>query len=133
MPNIKIEQSQTETYTAHGGLLLVGQCLNKYAELEKISAPFGPGGVVSNADIIRTSVGLLAQGKSDPSTGSGHRFEAAENVRDNKPFKLSLSIQRVLSASRLRQRMDENARFLIENIVVSCNIAFLKLVLSLSK
>src|SRR5210317_2404975 len=105
MPKIKIEQSKKETYTAQGGLLLVGQCLNNYAELEEISAPFGPGGEVSNADIIRTYVGLLAQGKSD--------FEAVENVRDNKPFMLSLSIQRVLSASRLRQRMDENARFLI--------------------
>ena len=118
MPKVKIEQSQTETYSAQGGLLLVGQCLNTYAQVEEISAPFGPGGEVSNADIIRTSVGLLAQGKSD--------FEAAENVRNDKPFMLSLSIQRVLSASRLRQRMDENARFLIENIVVPCNIAFLK-------
>jgi hypothetical protein len=118
MPKVKIEQSQTETYTAQGGLLLVGQCLNNYAELEKISAPFGPGGTVSNADIIRTYSGLIAQGKSD--------FEAAENVRNDKPFKLCLSITRVLSASRLRQRMDENARFLIENIVVPCNTAFLK-------
>ena len=117
MPKIKIEQSQTETSSAQGGLLLVGQCLNTYAKVLEISAPFGPGGVVSNADIIRTSAGLLAQGKSD--------FEAAENVRNDKPFKLSLSIQRVLSASRLRQRMDENARFLIEDIVVPCNIAFL--------
>lgn len=118
MPKIKIEQSQTETYTSHAGMLLVGQCVNSYAEVEEISAPFGPGGEVSNADIIRTFVGLLAQGKSD--------FEAAENVRNNKPFKLSLSITRVLSASRLRQRMDENARFLIEKIVAPCNIAFLK-------
>ena len=118
MPKIKIEQSQTETYSAQGGLLLVGQCLNNYADLEEISTPFGPGGEVSNADIVRTYVGLLAQGKSD--------FEAAENVRNNKPFKLSLSIKRVLSASRLRQRMDENARFLIESIVVPCNTAFLK-------
>lgn len=118
MPNIKIEQSQTETYTAQGGLLLVGQCLNKYAKLEEISAPFGQGGVVSNADIIRTSVGLLAQGKSD--------FEAVENVRNDKPFKLSLSIKQVLSSSRFRQRMNESARFLIEDIVLPCNIAFLK-------
>ena len=103
MPKIKIEQSQTETYIAQAGIVLVGKCLNDYAKVEEISAPFGPGGEVSNADIIRTSVGLLAQGKSD--------FEAAENVRNNKPFKLSLSIKRVLSASRLRRRMDENARF----------------------
>ena len=118
MQKLKIEQSQTETYTAQGGMLLVGQCLNTYANVEEISAPFGPGGEASNADIVRTYVGLLAQGKSD--------FEAAENLRNDKPFKLSLSIQRVLSASRLRQRMDENARFLIENIVIPCNIAFLK-------
>lgn len=118
MPKIKIEQSQTETYNSHGGLLLLGQCLNKYADLGRICAQYEPGGDVSNEDIIRTSVGLLAQGKSD--------FEAAENVRNNKPFKLCLSIKRVLSASRLRQRMDENARFLIENIVVPANTAFLK-------
>ncbi len=118
MPKLKLEQSKTETYTGHAGTVLVGECLNKYGKLEEISAQLGPGGEVSNADLIRTSVGLLAQGKSD--------FEAVENVRNDKVFKLSMEIGRVLSSSRLRQRFDENARELIEEIVVPCNLEMLK-------
>ncbi|SEH08627.1 hypothetical protein [Candidatus Venteria ishoeyi] len=118
MPNIKLEQSETETYTSHAGMLLVGSCLNKHGNLEAICAPLGKGGEVSNADLIRSYVGLLAQGKSD--------YEAIENVRNDEIFQLSLGIKQVLSSSRQRQRFDENARTLIENVVTPCNIEMLK-------
>ena len=118
MPKLKLEQSTTETYTAQAGTLLIGGYLSNYAELEELCAALGPGGEVSNADMLRTYVGLLAQGKSD--------FEAVENVRDDKVFKLTLEIERVLSSSRLRQRFDEDARVLIEKVVVPCNTALLK-------
>ncbi|SEH07832.1 IS1380 family transposase [Candidatus Venteria ishoeyi] len=118
MPNIKLEQSETETYTSHAGMLLVGSCLNKHGNLDAICAPLGKGGEVSNADLIRSYVGLLAQGKSD--------YEAIENVRNDEIFQLSLGIKQVLSSSRQRQRFDENARTLIENVVTPCNIEMLK-------
>ena len=118
MPKLKLEQSTTETYTAQAGTLLIGGYLSNYSELEELCAALGPGGEVSNADMLRTYVGLLAQGKSD--------FEAVENVRDDKVFKLTLEIERVLSSSRLRQRFDEDARVLIEKVVVPCNTALLK-------
>ena len=118
MPKLKLEQSTTETYTAQAGTLLIGGYLSNYAELEELCAALGPGGEVSNADMLRSYVGLLAQGKSD--------FEAVENVRDDKVFKLTLEIERVLSSSRLRQRFDEDARVLIEKVVVPCNTALLK-------
>jgi len=120
MKTIKLEQSSTETYTAQAGTLLVGRYLNKYANLEDISvdAKLEDNGVVSHADILRSYIGLLCQGKSD--------FEAIENKRDNEVFKLSLGINKVLSSSRLRQRFDKDARPLLEDIVIPSNIEMLQ-------
>ena len=118
MVTINIEQSNSEIYSSNTGLLLVGQCLNKYANLEDVCASLPPGGEVSNADILRTYIGVLAQGKSD--------FEAVENVRENRAFKLSMEIERAISSSRLRQRFDANATNLIEKVIIPCNLNFLR-------
>jgi len=118
MTLINIEQSTSEIYSSNAGVLLVGQCVNKYSELESVCSTLPPGGEISNADMLRTYIGVLAQGKSD--------FEAVENVRENRAFNMSMQIKKPISSSRLRQRFDENATTLIENIIIPCNINFLR-------
>jgi hypothetical protein len=115
---IKIEQSSSEIYTSNSGVLLVGACLNNYANLESVCASLQDGGQISNSDMLRTYIGLLAQGKSD--------FEAAENVRENRTFKLSMGIKRAISSSRLRQRFDQDAIVLTENAIIPCNVNLLR-------
>ena len=114
---INIEQSNSEIYSSNAGLLPVGQCLNKYAELGDVCNIQPPGEEITNSDILRSYIGILAQGKSD--------FEAAENVRENRAFKLSMGIKKSISSSRLRQRFDENATTLIEKVIIPCNTKFL--------
>ena len=117
MALINIEQSTSEIYGSNTGTLLVGKCL-KYSELEYVCSTLSPGGEISNADMLRTYIGVLAQGKSD--------FEAVENVRENRTFKLSMEIEKSISSSRLRQRFDKDATDLIEKVIIPCNIKFLR-------
>ena len=111
-----LEQSNTETYTSHAGLSLVGLCLNKYGNINQAlkSIPFRHG--ISHSDIIKSYIGILSLGKSD--------FEAIENHRHDQHFKASISIQQVPSAPRLRQRLDEQADRLLP-IVHNSNIEFM--------
>jgi len=117
MPKINPEQSTKEIYTSTAGLLSVGECLNRHGKLAQLNAA-DKGGEVSNADMLRTYIGLLCQGKSD--------FEAVERFRHDEIFKLNLQIERVLSSSRLRQRFDRDATRLLEEIVLPCNVNLLK-------
>ena len=96
-----LEQSDTETYTSHAGLSLVGLCLNNYGNINKAlkSIPLRHG--ISHSDIIKSYIGILSLGKSD--------FEAIENYRHDSHFKTSISIKQIPSAPRLRQRLDEQA------------------------
>jgi hypothetical protein len=59
---------------------------------------------VASADIVRSYLGLLVQGKSD--------FDAIENVRGDKFFKHALGIGLLPSSPTLRQRMDAHAQAL---------------------
>ncbi len=111
-----VEQSDTETYTSHAGLSLIGLCLNNYGNINIAlkSIPLRHG--ISHSDIIKSYIGLLSLGKSD--------FEAIENYRHDLHFKTSISIKRVPSASRLRQRLDEQADRLLP-ILHNSNIEFM--------
>lgn len=115
---INIEQSNSEIYSSNAGLSLVGQCMNGYAKLDDVCNTLPPGGEITNADMLRSYIGILSQGKSD--------FEAVENVRENRTFKLSMGIKKSISSSRLRQRFDENATHLIEDVIIPCNINLLR-------
>ncbi|MBF0422375.1 MAG: hypothetical protein HQL73_05225 [Magnetococcales bacterium] len=114
MERFIIEQSDQEFYTSKGGLALVGSCLNRYASLEKAlsrSMPLRHG--ISHVDIIKSYFGLICQGKSD--------FEAIVQHRKDDFFMKSLGIDKVPSAARLRQRMDEGATVwtpIIQNLSV---------------
>ncbi|WP_031432119.1 IS1380 family transposase [Methylomarinum vadi] len=117
MKRFILEQSETEFYTSHSGLALVGLCLNQYGQLNQVldkGIPLRHG--IAHADIIKSMIGSLCLGKSD--------FEAIENYRDDDYFKTALSIQQVPSSARLRQRLDEHAEALLP-LVYQSNIDFL--------
>jgi hypothetical protein len=102
MKKIIIEQSDTELYTSHSGLGLVGLLLNDHTALIRQASQSVPGNPsVSHGDVLKSYIGLLALGKSD--------FEAATGVRQDEWFKSSLGIAKVPSAETLRQRLDRFA------------------------
>lgn len=102
---LKIEQSTTEFYTPVAGLYFVGHAINKQTTLGKTLQKVKKRHGIANIDLIRTYSGLLAQGKSD--------FDAVDNYRHDDWFRRSMGIKQMPSASRLRQRFDEDATQLI--------------------
>ena len=112
-----LEQSETEFYTNHSGLDLVGLFLNRYDQLNQtlekgISLRHG----ISYTDIIKSMIGTLCLGKCN--------FEAIENHRDDDYFKAALAIHQIPSSARLRQRLDEHADALLP-IIYQSTIDFL--------
>ena len=105
MRTFKLEQSKTEIITPHGGLALVGHCLNKQTSLAKTARTLAKRHGIPNIDLIRTYLGLICLGKSD--------FEAVEQARHDPFFKAALGIKQSASSARLRQRFDEDSRALI--------------------
>lgn len=102
MKKIIIEQSDTELYTSHSGLSLIGLLLNEHTTLVSRASQSVPGNPsVSNDDVLKSYIGLLAVGKSD--------FEAVSGVRHDEWFKSSLGIGKVPSTETLRQRLDRFA------------------------
>lgn len=102
MKKIIIEQSDTELYTGQSGLSLIGLLLNEHTTLVHRASQSIPGNPsVSNDDVLKSYIGLLAVGKSD--------FEAVTGVRQDEWFKNSLGIGKVPSAETLRQRLDRFA------------------------
>lgn len=105
MRTFKIEQSKTEIITPHGGLALIGHCLNKQTSLAKTSRTIVKRHGIANIDLIRTYLGLICLGKSD--------FEAVEQTRNDPFFKHAMGIKQSASSARLRQRFNEDAQALI--------------------
>lgn len=102
MKRFILEQSDDEFYTAHSGLALVGQCINRYTGLDaRVRRLAGEGGEIPHADVLRSYLGLLCCGKSD--------FEAITDQRNDAYFRHALDLDLVPSASTLRQRMDQQA------------------------
>jgi hypothetical protein len=102
MKRFSVERSESEDYTSHSGLGLVGILLNKHTSLCKRAEQAAYGSPsVSHADVIRTYVGLLALGKSD--------FEAVSGVKPDPWFKAAMGMRKVPSAETLRQRLDRHA------------------------
>jgi hypothetical protein len=105
MRTFTLQQSRTEVYTPHGGLALVGHCLNRHTSLTKTARTVVKRHGIPNIELIRTYLGLITVGKSD--------FEAAEPVRTDPFFKSALGIKQSPSSARLRQRFDEDAKALV--------------------
>lgn len=99
----KIEQSPDGLVTSHSGMALVGLLVDRYTHLSKDlkdCLPYCRG--VSHADVAKTYVGLMCQGKND--------FEAVNGVQGDVFFQRALHIKRMPSEPTLRQRFDEHAR-----------------------
>ena len=117
MKRFILEQSDTEFYTSHSGLALIGLCLNRYTTLSKTldkTIPLRHG--MAHSDLIKSYLGQLCLGKSD--------FEAVEAARDDRYFKEALAIKHVPSSARLRQRLDTSASALLP-VMYTTNIEFL--------
>lgn len=98
---LKIEQSDTELYTPVAGLYFIGHAINQKTALKKTLRSVSKRHGIPNIELIRAYSGLLATGKSD--------FEAVENIRNDDWFQQCVGIRQMPSASRLRQRFDEDA------------------------
>src|SRR5690554_6205762 len=101
----KVEQSNTEVITPHGGLAVVGHCLNKQTSLAQTCRAIVKRHGIPNIDLVRTYTGLICLGKSD--------FETVEQARHDPYFKAALGIKQSPSSARLRQRFGEDACALI--------------------
>jgi hypothetical protein len=105
MRKFKLEQSSTEITTPHGGLALVGHCINKQTSLRKTARTVSRRHGIPTIELIRTYLGLICLGKSD--------FEAVEMARHDPFFKAAMGIKHAVSSARLRQRFDEDAQALM--------------------
>jgi len=119
MKRFILEQSDSEFYTSHSGLALVGLFINRYSELPRVIGREmdNTRNIISHVDILRSYLGLLCLGKSD--------FEAITAMRQDQFFKNSLGIRHIPSAERLRQRLDEEAGNLLP-LVQRCSVKMLK-------
>jgi hypothetical protein len=117
-PRFTIEQSDTEFYTSHSGMALVGLAINRFTTLASRLAKAAPCQGIATADVLRCYLGLLCQGKSD--------FEAIRPFwEDDEFFAAALGVQNVPSPETLRQRMDKVAEA-SRWIVNFCTVEFIK-------
>ena len=99
MKRLILEQSSGEFYTSHSGLALVGACINRYSGLGRRASRQSRGtGQISDIDILRSYLGLLALGKSD--------FQAITAMQGDDCFRQALAINRLPSAESLRGCLD---------------------------
>ncbi|WP_397378765.1 IS1380 family transposase [Paenibacillus sp. YYML68] len=111
---MKFEFVQSNEYlTTHTGLTAIGALLAKTnlgARLNKTVLPENPNPDISNADVMKSYLGLLCQGKSD--------FDHIEPFRQDDAFSISLDIRDVPSSPTLRQRLDMAGSSIWKDIVL---------------
>lgn len=104
MKKLVIEATK-ERIVAQSGLAIVGNLLSLTNLASRLNAYRLPdisrNPVCSNADVAKSYIGLLCQGKSD--------YDNIETFREDAFFALALDIQRVPSSPTLRQRLDQAA------------------------
>ncbi len=101
-PRFTIEQSDTEFYSSQSGMALVGLAINRYTTLASRLAKAALCQGIATADVVRSYLGLLCQGKSD--------FAAIRPFWDDDEFfAAALGVQNIPSPETLRQRMDKVA------------------------
>ena len=101
MKKFIIERSEDEFYTSSSGLTLVGLGVNRFTKLSGKLKRAMPDKPITNIDVLRSYIGLLALGKSD--------FEAITDMRDDRFFHESMGLKSCPSTETLRQRLDEIA------------------------
>lgn len=103
---MKIEfiQSKDLILTTHAGLTTVGTLIQhtdlmkklNHTTLKEFEYPYH-----SHADVMKSYLGLLCQGKND--------FEPIEPFRKDGVFRVCMQVKRVPSSATLRQRLDAAA------------------------
>ncbi len=102
MKRLILEQSSEEFSTSHSGLALAGACINRYSDLGRYVGRVTKGSDhITEIDILRSYLSLLCPSQSD--------YQAIAAMREEDYFKQALSIGRIPSVERLRQRLDEAA------------------------
>ena len=102
MQKFILEQSDSDIFTAHSGLALVGACVNKHSNLAAtLVRACGNAGRISDFDVLMSYLGLLCLGKSD--------FDAITGRRHDEFFQHALGLEAVPSSETLRQRMNDKA------------------------
>jgi hypothetical protein len=97
-----IEQSDQEFYTSQSGMALVGLAINRYTTLATRVTKAAPCQGIATADVLRSYLGLLCQGKSD--------FAAIRPFfEDDEFFRAALGLEKTPSPETLRQRLDRFA------------------------
>lgn len=95
--------------TPVAGLALVGHLLESLSiHFKRIDAVVPVSTGIRTGDVLRSYLGLLAQGKSD--------FDAIENYRGDTFYRTALGVAHVPSSPTLRQRLDARASDLFEYV-----------------
>ena len=102
MRTFQLEQTDKEI-TSHAGLALVGVAIIKHTSLaQAIDAALPKRHGTPSSDIIKTYLGLLAQGKND--------FESINNIREDRFFHQALDLQKTIpTEASIRLRIEQEA------------------------
>lgn len=117
MRTFELEQSDKEI-TSHAGVALVGAAINNHTSLTKsIDAALPKRHGTPTSDMVKTTIGLLAQAKSD--------FQAINNVRNDRYFHQALDLQKdIPTETSIRTRYETEANKIIP-IVNQASVDFL--------
>ncbi len=117
MRTFKLEQSDKEI-TSHAGLALIGAAINKHTSLSKaIDTVLPKRHGTPTSDMVKTYLGLMAQGKND--------FEAINNVRYDDFFWHALDLEKQIpTEANIRIRLEKEASDLLP-IISQGNVEFL--------
>lgn len=99
--DIKVKLTD-EIITSHAGLLYVGRILNNrefFNSINKVSKIKKRSGFISDYDILKTMIGLIAIGKP--------YYDAVDEYRKDIYFKKVLNLKKVPSSAILRQRLEQ--------------------------
>ena len=117
MRTFRLEQSDREI-TSHAGIALIGAAIAKHTPLTKaIDAALPKRHGTPTSELVKTYLGLLAQGKND--------FEAINNVRNDAFFHQALDLQKPIpTEANIRLRFEKEADEL-SPIINQMNVEFL--------
>lgn len=117
MRTFRLEQSDKEI-TSHAGVALIGTAITKHTDLtQAIDLALSKRHGTPSSDMVKTYLGLMAQGKND--------FEAINNVRDDAFFHQALNLKKdIPTEANIRTRFEQEAEILTP-IINQANVDFL--------
>lgn len=117
MRTYRLEQSDREI-TSHAGVALIGAAIEKYTSLaQAIDQALPKRHGTPTSDMIKTYLGIMAQGKND--------FQAINNIRNDAFFNQALGLShQIPTEASIRTRFEKEADELIP-LVNQANVEFL--------